>query len=95
MSGMNNSALFLAAAIGIAGVSGCDGSAPDYSGPRKIRVYSGGTLIHEGVSKGSVKFQGGNKGLDFVDECIGGTNKTVEVSGDVVITRNDLSCPKP
>jgi hypothetical protein len=61
--------------------------------PAKVKVYSGGKLIYEGVATGKVENENQSDGYYFQDKCIPGDNKLVEVSGQVVITRDDLSCP--
>lgn len=61
--------------------------------PAKVKVYSGGQLVYEGVSKGKIESENGSDGYYFQDICISGENKLAEVSGDVVITRDDLTCP--
>jgi hypothetical protein len=60
----------------------------------KIKVYSGGKLIYEGVTTGKIENESGSDGYYFNDKCVPGSNKLVEVSGDVIISRNDLNCPK-
>ncbi|QQG35267.1 MAG: hypothetical protein HYS17_06800 [Micavibrio aeruginosavorus] len=86
------------AVAGAAVLSGCsDASRAAFNNlgePAKVKVYSGGKLIYEGVSTGKIKNEENSNGYYFNDKCIQGDNKLVEVSGDVVISRDDLSCPK-
>jgi hypothetical protein len=98
---MNNAlkttALFSALAVGTALLGGCTdaekAALSNLGEPAKVQVYSGGKKIYEGVSSGKIQNESNSDGYYFNDKCIEGDNKLVEVSGDVVITRNDLSCP--
>lgn len=49
----------------------------------KVEMYSGGKLVREWVSSGKVNSEPKSDGYYFKEK---GTNKLVEVSGDVVIT---------
>lgn len=60
----------------------------------KVKVYSGGKLIYVGVSTGKIENESGSDGYYFNDKCAPEGDRLVEVSGQVIITRDDLSCPK-
>ena len=51
-----------------------------------VEMYSGGKLVREWTSTGKVQSEGDSDGYFFMDSK---TNKLVEVSGDVVVTRID------
>jgi hypothetical protein len=59
----------------------------------KVKVYSGGQLVYEGVATGKIENETNSDGYFFQDKCITAANKLAEVTGVIVITRDDLTCP--